>query len=213
MTKQLKDMVQICPNKQPIYGQIYPTDQHKPAEWYIGRPDSHFQFRFFMSDLHVREMLATLPKELQDDQAAVESLEARIREEVKAEHDKEIERLNLIIDNLSSEMHDKYFVGDDGPELEDFEGDLIDQFKGASDAALGAAPGELTEDTPVIPPDKPETEPVFRCLDTGKDFPTLEELQEHQKNLADKSTEPVKPAEPKKRPTAQERLDKRRRRT
>lgn len=210
MTKQLKDMVQICPNKQPIYGQIYPTDQYKPAEWYIGRPDSHFQFRFFMSDLHVREMLATVPKELRDDQAAIAILEDRIREEVKAEYEEKIAKLTKTIEYMSLEMPDDYYQ-QDNEDNKDTDS-LIDQISGVSDAALGVIPGEVTEDTPVILPDKPVSEPVFRCLETGEDFPSLEALQKHQKKLADKESQPA-PTTTKKRPTAQERLDQRRRRT
>lgn len=203
MDKQLKDMVQICPNTQPIYGQIYPTDQRKPAEWYIGRPGTPYQFRFFMSDLHVREMLATVPKELRDDQADIEGLETRIREEVKEEYDQEIARLNAIIEQMSFDMENDY-----DNNIEQNEGLLMDRPFPNTDEII-IIPKLVTEEMSVLLPDKVPAPEVFRCLDTGDDFPTLEALQEHQAKLAQKSVQP----EPKKKLTAQERLDQRRGRT
>lgn len=205
MDKQLKDMVQFCPNTQPIYGQIYPTDQRKPAEWYIGRPGTPYQFRFFMADAHVRELLATIPLELRDDQTSMEGLEARIREEVKAEYEEKIAELTKTIEYMSLEM-----TNDDYDFMEDEQsGSLIDQLSGASDVMLGIEPTVITEKVPVMLPDKPPAPEVFRCLDTGKDFDTLEALQEHQRKLADKATQPA-PTTTKKKPTSQERLDQRR---
>lgn len=199
MDKQLKDMVQFCPNTQPIYGQIYPTDQRKPAEWYIGRPGTPYQFRFFMADAHVRELLATIPLELRDDQASVEGMEARIREEVKAQYEEQVARLNEIIEKMSEDLLDDQITI---PLFEDLDEGIDEDDEQNQDTILPI---------PNISPDKPPVPPVFRCLDTGKDFPTLEELQEHQSKLVEKQTEaPVQPKEPKKKPTSQERLDRRR---
>lgn len=179
--KSIKDRVQFCRNTQPIPGQIYPTETTKPAEWYIGRPDSDYRFRYFMNEVHVREILSCIPPELMDDQAQLEGLKERIRDEIKAEYEAEIERLTKLADSYLQET--SFFSRFDDPEDED-------------DEVPKSGMELLVKEADKIPQKQ-----VYRCLETGKDFSTEEELQIHQLELAKSST-----TAPAKRLTAQERL-------
>lgn len=181
MEKQLKDMVQFCRNTQPIPGQIYPTETTKPAEWFIGRPDSDYRFRFFINDIHARELVSNIPMELRDTNAALTALRKMIREEIKAEYEVEILELTKLLEQQSSNAKNSEIFYKEKSELDDV-------------VVL-----EVPEDN------KTTQAQVFRCLDTGMDFGTLDELQAHQLELNQGNV----PSDTTKRPTPQERLSQR----
>lgn len=209
MAKQLKDMVQFCKNSQPIPGQVYPTETTKPAEWYIGRPDSDFRFRFFINEVHVREIIASIPLELRDTDAEIEGVRLRIREEIKAEYEQEIAKLTKTIEHMELEMPDDY----DYMEQYAIPSSLMNQMGESGDMALSNEPTNgATEDS------KPPLPQVFRCLDDGMDFDTLAELQAHQLKITQEKSKlaerkPNPPTSSKaaaaKRLTPQQRLEQR----